>query len=203
MSALHLAPLPAAQDAAALDLLDLAFAGDPTLGWYLFAERPDFAARRRAYLASYQRFHRDNGLPTLAAWQGGQLLGLSYFGLGDETPSRASLEQIGRAIRRQCGAECLARLDRLLAAFDRQLPQPCWARIEFLAVAPGQQGRGIGGALLAQTLAHCRHHGCPGVALETGEPRNLALYRRHGLQQRGGLTLPGLQQHYLRQDWRA
>lgn len=203
MSALYLAPLPAAQDAAALDLLDLAFADDPTLAWYLFAERPDFAARRRAYLASYLHFHRRNDLPTLAAWQDQRLLGLSYFSLGDETPDSASLAELGQAIRRQCGEDCLAQLDRLLDAFERQLPGPCWARIEFIGVAPGQQGRGIGGALLTQTLAACRHHGCPGVALETGEPRNLALYRRHGLQQSGGLTLPGLQQHYLRQDWRA
>lgn len=203
MSALHLAPLPAAQDAAALDLLDQAFAGDPSLAWQLCAERADFAARRRAYLASYLHFHRRNDLPTLAAWQGERLLGLSYFSLGDATPASASLAELGQAIRRQCGEECLARLDRLLEAFERQLPGPCWARIEFLAVAPGQRGRGIGGALLAQTLAHCRQHGCPGVALETGEPRNLALYRRHGLRQSGGLTLPGLQQHYLLQDWRA
>lgn len=202
MSALHLAPLPAAQDAAALELLDAAFAGDPTLAWQLFAERPHFAQRRRAYLAIYQHFHRGNDLPTLAAWQDEQLLGLSYFSLGDEAPSSASLEWIGQAIRQQCGEECLARLDRLLEAFDRQLPGACWARIEFLAVAPGQQGRGIGGALLAQTLAHCQGQGCRGVALETGEPRNLALYRRHGLRQSGESTLPGLRQRYLQQDWR-
>lgn len=203
MNALHLAPLPAAQDALALDLLDRAFARDPTLGWYLFAERPGFARRRRAYLASYQGFHRDNELPTLAAWQGQQLLGLSYFSLGDEVPGAASLDELGQAIRRQCGEDCLARLDRLLAAFERQLSAPGNARIEFLAVAPGQQGRGIGGALLRQTLERCRRHGCPGIALETGEPRNLALYRRHGLLPGGGLSLPDLQQHYLQQDWRT
>lgn len=78
MSALRLAPLPAVQDADALDLLDLAFASDPSLAWYLFGERPHFAQRRRAYLAIYQHLHRDNDLPILAAWQGEQLLGLSY-----------------------------------------------------------------------------------------------------------------------------
>ncbi len=202
MSTLQLAPLPAAQDVEALDLLDAAFAGDPTLAWYLGGERPRFAQRRRAYLASYQRFHRGNALPTLAAWQDQRLLGLSYFSLGHEAPSSASLAELAQAIRRQCGADCLARLDRLLDAFDRQLPEPSWARIEFLAVAPGQQGRGIGAALLTQTLAVCRAQGCRGVALETGEARNLALYRRHGLQQSGELSLPGLQQRYLQQDWR-
>lgn len=136
MNAVHLVPLPAAQDAAALDLLDPAFAGDPSLAWFLYAERADFAARRRAYLASYLQFHRRNDLPTLAAWQDQRLLGLSYFSLGDATPDSASLAELGQAIRRQCGEECLARLERLLAAFDRQLPQTAWARLEFLAVAP-------------------------------------------------------------------
>lgn len=203
MSPLHLAPLPAAQDGAALELLDAAFAGDPTLAWYLYAERAGFPARRRAYLANYLHFHRRNDLPTLAAWQDRRLLGLSYFSLGDETPGSASLAELGQAIGRQCGADCLARLDRLLEAFDRQLPGPGWARIEFIGVAPGQQGRGIGAALLAQTLGQCRRSGRPGVALETGEARNLALYRRHGLQQSGELSLPGLQQRYLQQDWRG
>ncbi|MCG4452513.1 hypothetical protein LJY18_04230 [Pseudomonas sp. MMS21-TM103] len=73
MNARLLAPLTAAQDGAALDLLDRAFAGDPTLSWYLFAERAGFAQRRRAYLRAYQCFHRANGLPILGAWQAGQL----------------------------------------------------------------------------------------------------------------------------------
>jgi GNAT superfamily N-acetyltransferase len=197
VNARHLAPLAVAQDGAALELLDLAFAGDPTLGWYLFAERPGFAQRRRAYLLAYQRFHRANGLPTLAAWQAGQLLGACYFSLAGQQPSASSLQSIGQSIRQQCGADCLARLDQLLAAFDQQLSHPDSARIEFIAVAPDRQGRGIGSLLLSQTLAQLRQQGCPRVALETGEPRNLALYRRHGFAQSGHLQLTGLQQYYL------
>jgi len=197
VNALHLAPLAAAQDGAALELLDRAFAGDPTLGWYLFAERPDFSQRRRAYLAAYLRLHRTNRLPILAAWQAEQLVGASYFSLAEQHPSASSLQEIGRAIRQQCGADCLARLDQLLEAFDQQLSHPDSARIEFIAVAPDQQGRGIGGLLLSQTLAQLRQQGCQRVALETGEPRNLALYRRHGFAQSGRLQLPGLRQYYL------
>ena len=63
MTTLRIAPLPAAQDAAALALLDQALAKDPALAWYLCSERPAYADRRRAYLASYQRFHCDNRMP--------------------------------------------------------------------------------------------------------------------------------------------
>jgi len=196
MSPLQIAPLPATQDAAALDLLDPAFATDPTLGWYLFSQRPGFAARRRAYLASYQQFHRDNHLPILAAWQAGRLLGVSYFSPGGHQPSAASLQCMGQAVREHCGEDCLARLDQLLEAFE-QLVQPACARIEFIAVAQGHQGQGIGGALLGQSLTQLRTAGCPNIALETAEPRNLALYRRHGLRQTASLQFPGLLQYYL------
>ena len=197
MNARHLAPLAVAQDGAALELLDRAFADDPTLGWYLFAERPGFAQRRRAYLLAYQRFHRANRMPTLAAWQAGQLVGTGYFSLAGQHPSASSLQSIGRSIRQQCGADCLARLDQLCGAFEQHLSHPGSARIEFIAVAPEQQGRGIGSLLLSQTLAQLHQHGCQRVALETGEPRNLALYQHHGFAQSGHLVLTGLQQYYL------
>lgn len=203
MSPLQIAPLPAAQDAAALELLDQAFASDPTLAWYLFHEQPGYAQRRRAYLQIYQDLHRANHLPSLAAWQAGQLLGVSYYNPGRQPISPASLQQAGEAIGERCGASSLERLDLLLEHFERQLGATACALIEFIGVASGQQGRGIGSALLAQTLADCRQQGCPGVALETGEARNLALYRRHGFQLSGQLQLRGLQQHYLQQHWPA
>lgn len=196
MSPLQLAPLPAAQDAEALALLDQAFACDPTLAWYLFDQRPGYAARRRAYLAGYQAFHRANRLPTLAAWQDRQLLGLSYFSRAGHQPSAASLEHFAEVIRSQCGADCLARLDLLLEAFDQQAPAES-GRIEFIAVATEHQGMGLGGTLLRQSLTQLRASGCPSIALETGAPRNLALYRRHGFRLSARRQFPGLLQHYL------
>jgi ribosomal protein S18 acetylase RimI-like enzyme len=201
MSLLQIAPLPAAQDADALALLDQAFAPDPTLAWYLFSDRPGYAQRRRAYLRIYQDLHRANRLPILAAWQAGQLLGVSYYNPGQQPISPASLQQAGQAIHEHCGAPSLERLDQLLENFEHHLGPTDLALIEFIGVASGQQGRGIGSALLTQTLADCRALACPGVALETGEARNIGLYRRHGFQLSGQLQLPGLQQHYLQQSW--
>lgn len=175
---------------------------DPTLAWYLFSEQPGYALRRRVYLRIYQDLHRANRLPILAAWQAGQLLGVSYYNPGQPL-SPDSLQQAGQAIREQCGAPSLERLDLLLQHFEQQLGAPAFALIEFIGVAPGQQGCGIGSALLAQTLADCRQKVCPGAALETGEARNIGLYRRHGFRLSGQLQLPGLQQHYLQQSWQT
>jgi GNAT superfamily N-acetyltransferase len=197
MSEVRLAPLPAAQADAALALLDAAFADDPSLGWYLMRERPGFGARRRAYLQAYLAFHRDNRLPVLAAWRGSVLCGLSLFDLA-QTPSSDSVHELGRRIADTCGADCLARLDRLLAAFDQQLPEGC-ARLEFLAVAPHSQGQGLGGALLQATLQAMAAAGCSAAALETGAERSLALYRRHGFELLGRADSDALRQYSL---WR-
>lgn len=201
MSPLRIAPLTAAHASISLTVLDQAFADDPTLGWYLFGRRPGYAQRRHDYLSGYLRYHQANGLPGLGAWRGDVLLGLSYFSPADHNPESASLQALGQHISQHCGTDCLARLDQLLAAFDQQLLRPDLARIEFIAVAPGQQGQGLGSALLAATLLWLRRNGCPGVALETGAERNLALYQRHGFQATGCLQLTGLSQHYLQQTW--
>lgn len=196
MSPPHLAPLPAAQDSEALALLDQAFADDPTLAWYLFDQRPGYEARRHAYLAGYQAFHRANRLPILAAWQDQRLLGLSYFSPAGHQASDDSLELFAEVIRSQCGADCLARLDLLLEAFDQHAPAES-GRIEFIAVATGHQGMGLGSALLRHSLVQLRASGCLSIALETGAPRNLALYRRHGFRLSARRQFPGLLQHYL------
>jgi len=199
MSPLRLAPLAAAEAAAALDLLDAAFADDPTLAWYLFAQRPGFAARRRAYLQHYLDFHRHNALPILGAWSEAGLAGVCLFSGAADQPQAGSLNRLGRAIQDSCGAACcLERLDELLAAVERAFPAPC-ARIEFIGVAPAQQGLGIGGQLLAASLEQLSGDGrSPAVLLETGAPRNLPLYRRHGFVERQRLALSGLE-HYLLQ----
>jgi ribosomal protein S18 acetylase RimI-like enzyme len=201
VTSLRIAPLSSTHASISLGLLDQAFANDPSLGWYLFSQRAGYAQRRRDYLAGYLHFHQINNLPALGAWRDGELLGLSCFSSGSEITDSASLDALGQHISQCCGDDCLARLDQLLAAFDQRLPRPDLARIEFIAVAPGHQGQGIGSALLSATLTQLRNHGAPGAALETSEARNLALYQRHGFQAAATLALPGLLQHYLQQTW--
>ena len=54
--------------------------------------------------------------------------------------------------------------------------------ISDLAIAPGFEGRGLAGALLAHAEAHARQHGCSRLTLSVfpGNARARALYERHG-----------------------
>lgn len=193
----RVAALGATDSAVALALLDQAFAHDPCLAWVLQENQPGYPARRRAYLAAYLAYHQANALPLLGAWQGGQLLGLSCFTLPEPVADPASLSALGARIAQACGTDSLARLEQLIDAFDQHLGDAPAARIEFLAVAPAAQGQGLGSALLRDSLAYCAAQGYRQVALESGEPRNLALYLRHDFHISGGLQCEALHQVYL------
>jgi ribosomal protein S18 acetylase RimI-like enzyme len=70
-------------------------------------------------------------------------------------------------------------------------PHEAHAHLVFLGVAPAAQGRGVGSALLKQTLAPLNAAGTVAF-LETSTERNVALYQRHGFEVTGELDLPQL-----------
>lgn len=61
--------------------------------------------------------------------------------------------------------------------------------LQFLAVVPGLQSRGIGSALLRQGLERSDAEGIP-VYFESTSPRNRALYERHGFVCQRVFSLP-------------
>ena len=54
----------------------------------------------------------------------------------------------------------------------------------FLGVAPGAQGRGLGGALLRERLVRADAEGLPAY-LEASSPRSRLLYERNGFRDTG------------------
>jgi GNAT superfamily N-acetyltransferase len=64
------------------------------------------------------------------------------------------------------------------AALHRAVSEPHWY-LDAIAVEPTRQGLGIGGSLLRAAAARADADGMP-IVLLTYQPRNLALYRRHG-----------------------
>jgi GNAT superfamily N-acetyltransferase len=66
------------------------------------------------------------------------------------------------------------------AAHDCLLPEPHWY-LMILGVDPPYQGQGIGGALIAPTLARADEARFP-CYLETAKERNLVFYRKHGFE---------------------
>ncbi|MBA3887455.1 MAG: GNAT family N-acetyltransferase [Acidobacteria bacterium] len=63
--------------------------------------------------------------------------------------------------------------------------EPCWY-LPLIGVDPAHQGRGHGSALLRYALERCDRDGVPAY-LESSNPRNIALYERHGFEVLGSI----------------
>ncbi|WP_326538552.1 GNAT family N-acetyltransferase [Pseudorhodoferax sp.] len=186
---------------AALGILNTALESDPTLRWCLSADSRGYDERRLSYLGSYLRFHHLASMPALGLWSQGVLVGVSYF-----TPASHSFEpelysSLGQSIREGCGDEALSKIQVLLDAVESELPARDVARIEFIAVAPNEQGSGLGSQLLTATLVRlASNEGHTKVCLETAEKRNLPFYLRHGFKNHVTVKLPNLEQYLLNLD---
>ena len=75
----------------------------------------------------------------------------------------------------------IERLDALSEAMGEHHPHEPHRYLLAIAVRPATQGRGLGGILLAHTLAEADERGEPAY-LEATSPRNRVLYERHGFE---------------------
>ncbi|PIO51817.1 hypothetical protein BV502_02215 [Leucobacter sp. OAMLP11] len=76
------------------------------------------------------------------------------------------------------------------ALLESGRPDPGEAYLHYLAVDPGGTGRGVGGALLADAIAHARAAGFRSVTLEvrSANTRAIELYLRDGFVPDGEAT---------------
>ncbi|WP_196799040.1 GNAT family N-acetyltransferase [Burkholderia cepacia] len=190
--------LPSKFSECAWALIDSAFKQDPTLGWCLFSQNAGFDGRRGKYLRSYLEYHHKASLPALGVWAKGTLVAASYFTPGSSVENPTMLEGLGRRIDIDCGKQSLSRIDLLRGAVESRPQFSSCNRIEFIGVSPTQQGNGVGSALLEATLLHlCEVDPSRNVFLETGEPRNLPFYLRHGFELKNRIDFSGLIQYLL------
>jgi ribosomal protein S18 acetylase RimI-like enzyme len=89
------------------------------------------------------------------------------------------------------GFEGMKRAQDLGGALNAQHPKEPHAHLVFLGVAPSAQGRGVGSAILKQTLAPLDATGVTAY-LECTTARNAALYERHGFVVTGEFDFPDL-----------
>lgn len=195
-----LRPLDTADDVAAQRLLHAAFSDDPNMRWVFGADEPGYAERLAAYCEVGHEWHSAAGFPIQAAYDDQALVGVAYvMDAGADVPEDGDAALIPR-LRDRCGD---ASTDRFLAyndAADAAGPEEPGLCVALLAVAPGHQGEGIGGQLIE--WAHARADADPGargVLLDTGNPRNLPFYARHGFSPIGSVTLDDLVETIL---WR-
>lgn len=90
---------------------------------------------------------------------------------------------------RLCGIPRLGRGSAMADAMEKHHPSERHFYLAFIAVAPRMQGLGLGSAMLEATLKRADGAGLPAY-LENSNPKNTALYERHGFVQRRNIA-PG------------
>jgi ribosomal protein S18 acetylase RimI-like enzyme len=172
------------QDVAALSAtLARAFQDDPVAVWVYRSARRRPHWMRRFFVWQLLRL-----LPQETVWVADDLAGAAIWALPDRwredrgetlTLLRATLPGI---------LPRLPRVARGLAEIEAHHPVLPHLYLVSLGVAPEQQRRGLGSALLAPGLALCDQDGLPAY-LETATEANVAFYARHGFRVTGELTL--------------
>lgn len=156
-----------------LAALTLAFADDPAVRWLY----PD----HHRYLTYFPRF---------AAAFGGRAIQLGTA-LRDEDHVGAALwlppgedsdiNELMALLEESVYPEDQVEVLMLLGQMSAHRPTaPHWY-LPLIGVEPAQQGYGIGSALLRPVLSECDRDGLPAY-LEATNPRNVALYLRHGFE---------------------
>lgn len=177
-----IAPAVAADVPVLGEVLARAFQDDPVFAWIM----PE-ATRRRACLPPMFAAFAEAYLPHGETYLAGDGAAAMWAPAGSEPIGEEQLEAFGERMAAALGADA-GRAWELNALLEQHHPaQPCFY-LQFLGVVPDQQGRGIGSRLLRAVLRRCDATGTPAY-LEATSVANRRLYRRHGFDTVGELTV--------------
>jgi ribosomal protein S18 acetylase RimI-like enzyme len=163
-------------------VLARAFRGDPVHRWILPTEL-DWALASDAFFAMVAGdLMRHENVYTTEAREGAALWAPPY------TAPPTSRQRLGMALRwyLALGRRATA-VGAQLARIERAHPlEPHWY-LAVLGTDPRHQGRGVGSALLAPTLARCDADRVPAY-LESSKRENVPFYERHGFRVLGEIA---------------
>jgi GNAT superfamily N-acetyltransferase len=171
-------------------LVARAFSGDPLMTWIFpdaehrlesLAAWLGIAVERYLTTGRAESADRDGALTAVALWR---LPGTAVPADDGSLPTSPGLL---RALVGPAHGEAVA---EGFAAVRRQVPpsEEPHAYLQFLAVAPGAQGRGLGGELLDRVVEQAAGARLP-LRLDTTNPVNLPFYEAHGLRVRSAAQL--------------
>jgi ribosomal protein S18 acetylase RimI-like enzyme len=159
-----------------INTIVLGFCADPIMRW-LYPEPQDYLRRFPVLAQLYGGGAYDQG----SAYHVEGYLGSALWlppGIHPDGDGLVSLfeESLEKAVLEDAFS--------LLDQMERFHPdEPCW-HLALIAVDPAQQGKGLGSTLLEHSLEACDKDG-RSAYLESTNPANLSLYKRHGFKQIG------------------
>jgi len=176
MKAMKVRAATAADEAAAIATLTLAFAADPVARWTW----PD----PQDYFNAFPRFAKAFGgaafVKGSAHLIGDHAGAALWLPPGVEADDRALAELMRTTASPQSMADGAQVMQQMAGHHPRQ---PHWF-LPLIGVDPKHQGEGLGGALLDHALEICHQDGALAY-LESSNPRNVPLYRRYGFEVMG------------------
>lgn len=172
----------AAEEASAVDTVVLAFAADPMTRW-TWPEARQYLACMPSVVRAFggRAFAHGNAYGTHA--HAGVALWLPPGVAPDE---EALVEVVQRAASASAHDDAFAIFEQM----GKYHPTgPHWY-LPLIGVDPWYQGQGHGDALMTHALRQCDRDGVPAY-LESTNPRNVPLYRRHGFEPLGTIQAGG------------
>jgi len=172
--------MTSADEAPAIDTVVLAFAADPVARWSW--------PHSRQYLTSMPSFIRAFG--GNAFTHGSAYCTDGYAGAALWLPPGVppDEEMLGEIVCRTVSASTRGDVFAVLEQAAKYHPaQPHWY-LPCIGVDPVHQGKGHGDALMTYALQHCDRDQVPAY-LESTNPRNVSLYRRHGFEALGRIQV--------------
>jgi GNAT superfamily N-acetyltransferase len=172
--------MTSADEAPAIDTVILAFAADPVARW-TWPESHQYVASMPSLVRAFAGgAFTSSGAYCTDGYAGAALWLPPGVHLDDETMSELVRSTVSAALR-----------DDVFALFERMAEyhpvEPHWY-LPLIGVDPAHQGRGHGDALMAHALERCDRDHLPAY-LESTNPRNISLYRRHGFEALGTIQV--------------
>lgn len=161
-------------------LITLAFASDPMARWSL-RDPQAYLAVMPELIRAFGAAAYDSDSAYVSEDGGGAAMWLPP---GVEP----DLETLDRLIRENADPPILSDVEGIFDAMARYHPQePHWY-LPLIGTDPMRQGQGIGSALMKHALARCDRDGVAAY-LESSNPLNIPLYRRHGFDILGTIQI--------------
>ena len=176
MSAPPVRTLSEADTRLAAEIITLAFVADPITRW----SWPDPGS----YLAAMPRLVHAFGGKAFACGSAdcvGEYGGAALWLPPGVEPDQEAMGELMQSTLTPAQLESAAALFEQMTAYHPR--EPHWY-LPLIGVDPASQGRGFGDALMAHALARCDRDGAAAY-LESSNPRNISLYRRHGFEPLG------------------